>query len=132
MNRPKTIESASVWREDSYRLLGLGSRTTRASRKKMGKHALLLVVGYDVVFRSSGDVLVYGRVVCSADHRHRARPISLIDSVRSERLFRVAGIRQGADRGDDRAGTILIDHLIDLDREIGRLLSSIRPVIELE
>src|ERR1700721_1088697 len=115
MNRSETIEAASVWREYSYRLLGLGSRATRSSGKKMRKDSLLLVVGHDVIVRSVRDVLVYGRVVRSPNERHCPQIISLINSVRRARFLRGDGIRHCTHRGDHRTRAALIHHLIDLD-----------------
>src|ERR1700722_8855352 len=100
MNRSETIEAAGIWRKYSHRLLGFGSRATRASWEKMRKHALLLVIGHDVVVQSIRDVPVYGRVVRSADQRHCPRMISLVHSVRIERLRRGDGGRHGTPRRD--------------------------------
>src|ERR1700733_8798467 len=132
MNRSETIEAAGVWREYSHRLLGLRSRATRASGKKMRKDPLLLVVGDDVVVHSICDVLLYGRKVRSTYQRHCPQSIGLIDSVRSERFSRGDGVRHCTHRGDHRTRAALILHLIDLDGKIRCLLDSIIRVIELE
>src|SRR6202453_5435432 len=132
MNRSETIEAASVWREYSHRLLGLRSRATRASGKKMRKDPLLLVVGDDVVVHSICDVLLYGRKVRSTYQRHCPQSIGLIDSVRRARFLRGDGVRHCTHRGDNRTRAALIHHLIDLDGKIRRLLDSIIRVIEPE
>src|ERR1700733_7497561 len=95
MNRSKTTEAAGVWREYSHRLLGLRSRATRASGKKMRKDPLLLVVGDDVVVHSICDVLLYGRKVRSTYQRHCPQSIGLIHSVRRVGILGVDGVRHG-------------------------------------
>ncbi len=81
----------------------------------MRKDSLLLVVGHDVVVRSSRDMLVDGRVVRSTDQRHRPQRISLVDSCGVSASSTEMGSAKRTHRGNNRTGAALIHHLIDLD-----------------